>query len=140
MSARPCFSGAEKLEELELLAVIRAGGIAEGRTDAGVALAVQFLGRARPIDAPLKPRALVQVRGKRLGEPIGQRLDDDAAVVVLLALEPLGKRIGAQPRRHRKRTQPVARRGAMKSASDRFGFPSAIASCCRSRLNRVSSP
>ena len=57
--------------------------------------------------APLRPRARVQVRGKRLGQPIGQRLDDDRVVVVVLALEPLRERVGAQTRGDRKRAEVV---------------------------------
>ena len=36
---------------------------------------------------PLAARAEVQPLGEGLGEPIGERLDDDRAVVVVLALE-----------------------------------------------------
>ena len=37
----------------------------------------------------------MQVGGERLGEAIGERLDQDGAVVVVLALEFGGQRVGA---------------------------------------------
>ena len=48
--------------------------------------------------APVLPRLRVQVLGERLGQPIGQRLDHDRVVVVVVAL-----RSGAPARRRRAR-------------------------------------
>src|SRR5581483_5805578 len=74
----------EQVEELRLLAVVRAGRVPERRPDAAVALGDE---RAR-VEAlvrriPLAPRAFVEPLGERLREPIGERLDDDRLVVVV---------------------------------------------------------
>ena len=45
--------------------------------------------------APVLAHLRVQVLGGRLGQPIGQRLDHDRVVVVLIALELPGQRVGA---------------------------------------------
>ena len=50
----------------------------------------------------------MQVRGERLGEPIGERLDEDRAVVVVLALEALRELVGADAGGDRERADVVA--------------------------------
>ena len=142
----PIAAALEQLEQLELLAVIRARGIAERRADAAIRLGdARRRATARSSMPHSRARLRVQVRGERLGQPVGERLDHDRAVVVVLALEAAAPASSApMPGRHGERAEVVgdgrSPRGAMKSASDRFGLPSAIASCCRSMLNRASSP
>ena len=68
--------------------MIGAGRVAEGRPDAAEALAQQLLARELLVRrVPLAAGAPVQPLGERLGEAVGERLDDDRAVVVVLALE-----------------------------------------------------
>ena len=72
--------GAEQVEELPLLAVVRAGGVPEGGPDAAKALRDQLFGRElAALLVPLLPRDLVQVLGERLGKAVGERLRDDRA-------------------------------------------------------------
>ena len=78
--------GTEQREQLELLAVIGTRRVTEGRTDAAVRLVPHVVGALRGVDAPLLPRALVEIRGERFREPIGERLDDDGVVIVVDAL------------------------------------------------------
>ena len=52
----------------------------------------------RLVDSPLRARRGVQVRGERLGQPVGERLDEDRAVVVVRALEPSRQFLGAEAR------------------------------------------
>ena len=92
--------GAEQVEELPLLAVVGAGGIAEGRPDAAVALGDQLFGRElAALLVPLPPRDLVQILGERLREAVGERLGDDRAVVVVLGLEAGGELVERRCRR-----------------------------------------
>ena len=53
-------------------------------------------------------RRCVEVRGERLGEPIGERFHEDRVVVVVLALEPARQIVGAQSRGDRERADVVA--------------------------------
>ena len=53
----------------------------------------------------------MEVLGERLGEPVGERLDDDRAVVVVLGLEPACKLVGADAGGDRERAEVIARRG-----------------------------
>src|SRR5262249_25758545 len=80
-------AGAEELEQLELLAVIGTRGIPERRPDAAMLLGVNLLGAERFVDPGVAPRHLMEVRGKRLRQAIGDGLDEDRAVIVMLALE-----------------------------------------------------
>src|SRR5690349_15141960 len=78
----------EQVEELPLLAVVRARGIPERRADAAEALLDQLFLRSRGARlVPLAPRDLVQVLGERLCEAVGERLRHDRAVVVVVRLE-----------------------------------------------------
>src|SRR5581483_1777233 len=78
----------EQLEELPLLAVVRARGVPERRPDAAVALGDQlFVRELAPVLVPLAPCDLVQVLGERLGQAVRERLRNDRAVVVVLGLE-----------------------------------------------------
>src|SRR5215213_2695983 len=88
---------AEQLEQLPLLRVVGARGVAEGRPDAAVALGDQLLIRAAA--ALLVPRTatlLVQVLGERLCQSVGERLRQDRPVVVVVALEPRRDLVGAE--------------------------------------------
>src|SRR4029079_13864954 len=89
---------AQQIEQLALLGVIGAGRIAERGADAAVFLVDQIV-VAEVLGggvAPVAARARVQLLGERLRQPVGQRLDDDRAVVVQRLL--VG---GRQPRRAR---------------------------------------
>ncbi len=63
----------------------------------------------------------MQVLGERLGEPVGERLDHDRVVVVVLRLEAGGELVGAEAGGDRERPEVVVRSGRRKSASERFG-------------------
>ena len=89
---------AEEREQLRLLAVVGAGRIAERGPDPAEALREQLL--RRELRAGLVPRAargLVEVLGERLGEAVGERLDHDRVVVVVLGREARGELVGADP-------------------------------------------
>ena len=108
----PDLARAEQLEELPLLAVVRAGRVAEGGPDAAEPLGEQLLAAELLVGrVPLAPRPLVQPLGERLGEPVGERLDDDRLVVVVLGLVARGELVGAVDRRPRS-AQPSRPRGA----------------------------
>ena len=98
------------------------------------------LGRAV---AEVAPRLRVQILGKRLGQPIGERLDDDRGVVVVLRLEAADEIVDAVPRGDREGADVIDDRrcstGATKSASERFGLSSAMTSCWRSIGKRAIS-
>src|SRR5204862_7507109 len=69
----PGFLRAEQREQLRLLAVVRAGGIPERRTDAAEAFGNQLFGwelRARLV--PGAARDLVHVLREGFGEPVGE--------------------------------------------------------------------
>ena len=90
----------EQVEELRLLGVVRARGIAESRANAPEALRDQILLRQRLARlVPLAAGVLVQVFRERLGQPVRERLHDDRAVVVLLTLEPRRQLVRADPGR-----------------------------------------
>src|SRR5580765_384452 len=87
--------GAEQREQLRLLAVVRAGGIPERGTDAAEALGNQLFRRElRALLVPGAARDLVQVLRERLGETVGERLDHDRVVVVVLRGEAGGELVG----------------------------------------------
>src|SRR5579872_6971961 len=101
----------EQPEELLLLAVVGAGGVAERGTDAAKALRDEVAGRERLVRrVPLAPCLRVQPLRERLGEPVGERLDDDRAVVVVLRCVPCGELVGALDR-DRERTGVVVLAG-----------------------------
>ena len=108
----PRVLGAQQLEELDLLAVIGAGGIPERRPDAAEALGDELVLRsliARLV--PPAPRNLVQVLGERLREAVGEGLRHDRAIVVVLGLEPGRELVEAVPGGDRECTEMVAGRG-----------------------------
>ena len=79
------------------LGVIGTGGVARRGTDSAVSLGKQigggeFLGGAV---APGPANVLVQLLGKGLGKPVGQRLDHDRIVIVVIRLEKSHQRVGA---------------------------------------------
>src|SRR5919197_1453443 len=92
-----------------LLRVVRARGVAEGRSDAAVALVDQlFVRELRTALVPVAPRDLVQVLRERLRQPVGERLDHDRAVVVVLRLVASGELLGAEAGGDRERSDEVA--------------------------------
>ena len=108
----PAFArGSSSLPQRRLLRVIRTGRIAGRGADAAILLADQLivrealLGRVAP---ELAAHALVHALGERLREAIGERLQHDARIVVVRALEALEVRLDADARRHRERADVVA--------------------------------
>ena len=85
----------------------------------------------------------VQVRGERLGQAIGERLDDDRVVVVELALERARQLVGAEAGGHRERADVVGAAAAAPIAARRSRRATGSAcrprsaSCCRSMLKRA---
>ena len=112
------------------------GRVAGRRTDPAIRLADQLLGRERLVGrvAPqLAPDACVHVLGRRLGEAVGERLDQDRRVVVVGRLEALGDGdllvAGGDDEGADVVDHPGDRRGATKSAIDVLGLPSRRRSC-----------
>ena len=70
--------------------MVRAGRIAGRGADAGIALADQ-LGIGEMLGAGIAPDALadmaVQALGEGLGEAVGQRLQQDVRIIVIVGLE-----------------------------------------------------
>src|SRR5712691_6887959 len=84
--------GPQQPEELPFFRVVRTGRVAEGRPDAAIALRDQVLLRAALLlVAPVEARLLVQVLRERLGEAVGERLDHDRAIVVVVGLVARGE-------------------------------------------------
>src|SRR5579885_2681151 len=100
----------QEVEQLALLAVVGAGRVAERRADAPEPLRDQVLaGEALLRRVPLPPGARLQPLREGLREPVGERLDDDRPVVVVLGGEARGQLVGALDR-DRERPGVVARR------------------------------
>ncbi len=79
--------------------MVGAGGIAERGADPTIVLGDQVLVREPlALVAPRVPRDFVEVFREGLREPVGERLDHDRAVVVLLGLEPRRELVGAVDR------------------------------------------
>src|ERR1051326_1830727 len=81
--------GVEQLEELLLLGMFRARRIPEGGPDAAILLLDEIFPAellAPPV-SPLASRPLVQALRERFGEPVGESLHHDRAVVVVGRLE-----------------------------------------------------
>ena len=103
VSSIPVFaSHVEQLPEGLLLGVLGAGGVAGRGADALVLLGDQVLvvevlvGHVAP---ELGADALVQPLGEGLGQPVGERLEQDRGVVVVVLLERLDPVLGARARR-----------------------------------------
>ena len=104
VSSMPSSSRAEQREQRPLLGVVGAGRVAERGPDPAVALGDQLLARELLAGrVPLAPRPLVELLGEGLGEPVGERLDHDRAVVVVLGLVARRELVGAVDRRPRTR-------------------------------------
>ncbi len=103
--------GSSSCHSVAFSRVIRAGGIARRRTDAAILFVDQlivgepFLRRVAP---ELAAHALVHAFGERLREPIGQRLEHDARIVVVRLLEALEVRLDADARSDGERADVVA--------------------------------
>ena len=97
----PCAGAGEQLKQLELLAVVRARGIAVLRADAAVLLGDQIVGRQPFLlaVAPVPARLCVEAFSKRIGETVGQCLHHDRVVVVVILFEPPNELVGADARR-----------------------------------------
>src|SRR6476646_8804702 len=100
--------GPEQVEELSLLGVVRTRRITEGRTDPAELLRSQLVGRELLVGlVPRAPHNLVEVLRERLGEAVGEGLDHDRAVIVVLRLVVSGELVGAVDR-DRERADVVA--------------------------------
>ncbi|KAG1249785.1 hypothetical protein G6F68_013143 [Rhizopus microsporus] len=102
--------GLQQVEQPALLAVLGAGRIAGRRTDAAVLLVdqgfvVQRLGVV--VSPESGTHALMQALGQRLGEAVGERLQKDRVVVVMLGLEARDVRVDADTGGDRERADPV---------------------------------
>src|SRR5205823_10310702 len=98
--------------QLRLLAVVRAGGIAERGPDAAEALGDQLVVRdPRACLVPGAARELVHVLREGFGEAVGESLDHDRLVVVVLCCERGGELVRAETRGDRERAQVVSLRG-----------------------------
>ncbi len=76
--------------------MVGARGVAEGRPDPAEALGDEVpAGEPLVGRVPRAPRLLVQPFRERLGEPVGERLDHDRAVVVAFRLEGGRELVGA---------------------------------------------
>ena len=85
------FPGTEKIEQHRLQAVIGAGRVAGGGADAAILLADQRLvGEllVRGIAPQRRPYMPVQPLSEGLGEAVGESLEQDVRLVVVLTLEP----------------------------------------------------
>ena len=128
--------------------MVRLGRVARRRADAPIAFADQVLEAQRLVPAvtPIGTRSAVQQLGEGLGQAVAQGQRHDAVVVVVLGLEARRERFHAQPGGHREGTDvihlPAARaaavapdapgaRGAIQSASAKFGWPGARRFCWR---------
>ena len=129
MSSIPIAPRVEQLEQLELLAVIRTGGIAEPGPDAPMALGNDVVGVAASSMLHLRSGPGVKVRGKGFGQPIGQRFHEDRAVVVVRLLELPRQFVGADSGGDGKRSDVI---GRARSASQPRN-PPATSSACRRR-------
>jgi hypothetical protein len=105
-------AGLQHLEHVALDAVVGAGRIARRRADAAVLLGDQVLvaellvGRVAP---ELGAHALVQPLGEGLGQPVGQGLEHDRRVVVVVVGELLLLLLHAQARSHGEQADVVGR-------------------------------
>ncbi|OPZ09737.1 MAG: hypothetical protein BWZ08_00202 [candidate division BRC1 bacterium ADurb.BinA292] len=119
--------GAEQVEQDPLLGVIGAGGVAGGGADAAVAFGDQgFLAQVFALAiAPPAAHEFVQPLGEGLGQSVGQCLDHDRLVIIVIGLE-LGDQFGdAMARRDGKPAEIVepaafARRDEIGQAVVRF--------------------
>ena len=89
--------------------MVGAGGIACGGADAPVAFAEQVLGGEAFVQAvaPFAADALVQALGEGLRQAVRQGLGHDGVVVVMVVLESLAERFGAEPGAHSKGAQVI---------------------------------
>src|SRR5919198_1649906 len=99
----------QQLEQLEFLAVIRTRRIPDRRADAAVLLRNDVRRRRRGlVDPPLAARAPMQIGGAGFRQAIGNRLDEDRAVIVMLLFESARQRVGADPRGDGERAEEIA--------------------------------
>ena len=140
VSAEPGSLGVEQVEQLLLLAVVRAGRVAERRPDAAEALGVQVLAASAAASGSNQPRraSQVDVLGERLGEPVGQRLDHDRPVVVVLRLVARRELLGAVDRDREAAEVVAGRRDVVGEAAVRARV-AGFAVCCRSIGKRTPS-
>ena len=91
--------------------MIRAGGITRRRADTAIFLLDELLvGQcfARRVTPQFTPHTLVKVLGAGFRETISERLEHDARVVVMRALEAGDVLLDADSRRHGERPEVVA--------------------------------
>src|SRR3954469_5342923 len=99
----------EHLEQLELLAVIRTGGVAVRRTNAAILLRNQLLIRQALAVAvsPVLARLRMEVLRERFGQSIGECLDHDRVVIVEIPFELPYQIVGAKTGRYCKHAKVV---------------------------------
>ena len=107
---------AQQREQRRLHRMVRTRRIARRGADAAILLANQrrvverFVARERP---KLAPHLGVQPLGERFGQAIGERLQHDRAVVVLLRFEFRDLLFDAETGGHRKRAQVIGAAGGL---------------------------
>ena len=144
-SVMPDLPGAEQVEQAALRQVVGAGRVAEGRADAAVGLGDQVLVGEVLVGlvAPLAPHAGVEHLGERLGQPVGERLDHDRRVVVVVALVGARELLDADARGHREGAHVVEQAGLARrhEVGERSSWllSSAFTRCWRSIGKRTSS-
>ena len=96
--------------------VVGAGRVAGGRADAAVVLGDQVVGGQLlvPAVAPVAAGVLVQHLGEGLGQAVGQGLDHDRVVVVVVGLEARRQLVGAEPGRDGERADVVGQAGSAR--------------------------
>ena len=140
----PARSGLQQVEQLALLAVIGTRRVAERWPDAAVALGDQLLAREALVRAvaPVAASARVKVFGERFGEAVGERLDHDRVIVVVVALERRDELGCAVSGRDGEGADEVADPAAARRDEIRqrqIAAPVGICSCWRSMLKRNNS-
>ena len=106
--------GLEQPEDRPLLGVVRAGRVAGRRADALVGLGdervvVQRL--VRRVAPQLAPHQLVEPLREGLGQPVGERREQDGRVVVVGRLEARPRLVQAVPGGDRERADVVGHAG-----------------------------
>ena len=102
--------GVEQTEDRAFLAVLGTGRIAGRRADAAIGLVDQRVVVERLVAAvapEFLAHALVQALGEGFGESVGQRLQQDRVVIVVIGLEVRDVRVDADACGDRERADPV---------------------------------
>ena len=93
------------------------GGIAGRRADAAILLADEFLnaqGLVPGIAPELAPHPLMHEFGKGFRQPVGQSLEHDGVVIVVLGFKGRNARVDANAGCHRKGAEVIAHAGTFR--------------------------